>query len=127
MFKKIEAAIADLRVLLRTLSREHLEEHVETRKAITRECMTITSKLSKTDRIIASQQLTIEQLTSALQNKYEHGLFVLSEDGTVPIVIRNGQVLTADHMTGLTVRWSAGSLPTVEPEYMAGTWNGVEV
>lgn len=47
---------------------------------------------------LKSQQRTIEQLLNALSEKYEHGLFIYSEDGKIPTVIRNGKLLT-DNMT----------------------------
>ena len=41
--------------------------------------------------MVKSQQKTIETLTNALCDKYNHGVFVYSEDGKMPMVIRNGK------------------------------------
>ena len=39
----------------------------------------------KQNKMIESQQRTIEALTNALCDKYNHGLFIYSEDGDVPM------------------------------------------
>ena len=56
--------------------------------------------------IIESQQHTIETLTNALQNKYEHGLFVFTDDYQQPIVIRNGENITGRSIKYFNVSWS---------------------
>lgn len=68
-----------------------------------------------------SQQRTIEQLMSALRDKYEHGLFIFSEDGKIPTVIRNGKTLTNDMTTSFSIDWSIGEIPNIQFEQVGGT------
>lgn len=75
---------------------------------------------------ITSQQRTIEQLTNALKDKYEHGLFVLSEDCKSPMVIRNGKEITNEFTTYFNITWAQGEVPKIETEQMVGTFSGDE-
>lgn len=83
---------------------------------------------SKDDYIITlkSQQRTIEQLLNALSDKYEHGLFIYSEDGKIPTVIRNGKILTNDMTTSFSVNWINGESPIIQFEQDGGTYEGDE-
>ena len=65
---------------------------------------------------IASQQRTIEQLTNALKDKYEHGLFVFSEDGKIVTAIQDGEEIMANRMSYLNVEWSVGEAVSVTVE-----------
>lgn len=65
-------------------------------------------KVKSLENIIESQQRTIEQLTNALKDKYEHGLFVYSEDGHVIKAIQDGEEISLHRMSYLDVTWSAG-------------------
>lgn len=69
-----------------------------------------------------SQQRTIEQLMNALRDKYEHGLFIFSEDGKIPTVIRNGKTLTNDMTTSFSIDWMSGEFPNIQFEQVGGTW-----
>ena len=76
------------------------------------------SQLNKFKSVIESQQRTIEQLTSALQDKYEHGLFVLSNDGKNFMLIKNGEKITNDRLAFCRVTWTPTDFVSVETEYM---------
>ena len=83
--------------------------------------------LVKAQNIIDSQQRTIEQLTNALMDKYEHGLFIFSEDGRNPMVIRNGKELTNKMTTYFDISWKPGEIPCLTIEQHAGTYYDMEV
>lgn len=68
-----------------------------------------------------SQQKTIEQLTKALCDKYEHGLFIFSEDGKIPMVIRNGKELTSNLTSSFSIDWTTGEFPNIQFEQIGGT------
>lgn len=70
---------------------------------------------------IRLQQRTIEQLMKALCSKYEHGLFVFSEDGKIPTVIRNGKELTNNLTTSFSIDWSHGEFPDIKFSQIGGT------
>ena len=75
----------------------------------------------KQNKIIESQQRTIEALTNALCDKYNHGLFIYSEDGDVPMVIRNGKELTNDMTSQFSICWCPGEAPNIQIEQIAAT------
>ena len=75
---------------------------------------------------IESQQKTIKTLTDALCNKYEHGLFVYSEDGKIPMVIRNGKPMTDELTQSFSIDWTPGEMPNINIEQVAGTWEDDE-
>ena len=81
---------------------------------------------NKVTGIIESQQKTIKTLTDALCNKYEHGLFVYSEDGKIPMVIRNGKPMTDELTQSFSIDWTPGEMPNINIEQVAGTWEGDE-
>ena len=106
-------------------------EQVKTKQGVLEEDFsnikkTINRDLDKNVQIIQSQQKTIEQLTKALCDKYEHGLFVYSEDGKRPTVIRNGQVITNDLTTSFCVDWSMGENFNIHTEQIGSTWENDE-
>lgn len=84
-------------------------------------------KLESQQRIIESQQRTIEQLANALQDKYEHGLFILSEDCKIPMVIRNGKEITNEMTSYFSIDWTVGEMPDITIEQRAGTFHDSEV
>lgn len=84
-------------------------------------------KVESMQRTIESQQRTIEQLTNALQDKYEHGLFIFSEDGRIPVVIRNGQRVLNGLTKSFSIDWAAGEFPNIVIEQIAGTASDSEV
>ena len=71
--------------------------------------------------MVKSQQKTIETLTDALCDKYNHGVFVYSEDGKMPMVIRNGKKMTDDLTTEFSISWCPGELPNIQIEQCAST------
>lgn len=71
--------------------------------------------------IVEAQQRTIEVLTKALMDKYEKGLFIYSEDGKIPMVIRNGKQLTDDLTNDFSIAWTHGDFPNIEINQVAGT------
>ena len=81
---------------------------------------------NKVTGISESQQKTIKTLTDALCNKYEHGLFVYSEDGKMPMVIRNGKPMTDRLTQSFSIDWTPGEMPNINIEQVAGTWEGDE-
>ena len=81
---------------------------------------------NKVTGIIESQQKTIKTLTDALCNKYEHGLFVYSEDGKMPMVIRNGKPMTDRLTQSFSIDWTPGEMPNINIEPVAGTWEDDE-
>lgn len=83
--------------------------------------------LVKAQNTIDSQQRTIEQLTNALMDKYEHGLFIFSEDGKLPMVIRNGKALTNELTSYFSIDWNIGEIPVLNIEQCAGTYYDMEV
>ena len=81
---------------------------------------------NKVTGIIESQQKTIKTLTDALCNKYEHGLFIYSEDGKMPMVIRNGKPMTDRLTQSFSIDWTPGEMPNINIEQVAGTWEDDE-
>ena len=77
--------------------------------------------------IIESQQRTIDVLTNALCNKYNDGLFIYSEDGKIPTVIRNGKELTDDLTQEFTINWAIGNFHNINIEQIAGTHKDMDV
>ena len=84
-------------------------------------------KIQSLENTIESQQRTIEQLTNALKDKYKHGLFIFSEDGKLPMVIRNGKALTNELTSYFGIDWNIGEDPTINMEQRAGTYYNIEV
>ena len=65
---------------------------------------------------IEVQRQTIELLTNALQDKYERGLFVVSDEHSQyePLVIKDGKVLTDGRIKCVSVSWDTGQEPVIE-------------
>lgn len=76
---------------------------------------------------LESKQRTIEALSNALCNKYDKGLFIFSEDGNIPTVIRNGKILTDDLTQSFSINWSLGEFPNIEIEQIAGTHHDMDM
>ena len=70
-------------------------------------------EVTRMEKTIESQQQTIEALANALQDKYKNGLFVYSQNGKMPIVIRNGQVLTHEFVRAVDISWDYDSSPEI--------------
>ena len=80
-----------------------------------------------TEKLVESQQRTIEVLTNALCDKYKDGLFIYSEDGKIPTVIRNGKELTDDLTQEFSINWCIGEFPNINIEQIAGTHKDMNV
>lgn len=128
MFKKIYSLIDNLKDFIRSnmgsLSSRCFEIHTDVKniKAKTADI----SKFADMEKTIASQQRTIEALTNALQDKYEKGLFVYSEDCKVIKVIRNGKALTNPYVRSLRVDWALDCAPEIIIDEFAGTFGDEE-
>lgn len=72
----------------------------------------------KATEAIEMQNKTIENLANILCNKYEHGLFVMSNDGEIPTVIKDGKVITSNKVSSFSVDWSHGEAITLSVDYM---------
>lgn len=108
MFKKLYAKVDVLCQLVKDNFRAQSNEHYETRNMMNKLSGEYESKLDNLSKIVISQQSTIEQLTNALRDKYEHGLFVYSKDGQVIKAIQDGEEISLNRMSYLDVQWSAG-------------------
>lgn len=75
--------------------------------------------IKKLHKTIESQQGTIEALTNALCEKYEHGFFVYLNDANCPVVINNGEQVTNKITTSLSIDWVYGELPNISTEQIA--------
>ena len=117
LYKKIDRIVPDLKDCIKVL----LNQDEATRILISDTSRSIEKKLNNASKTIESQQRTIEQLTNALKDKYEHGLFIFSEDCKMPMVIRNGKELTNDLTTHFGIEWDRGETPLINIEQAAGT------
>lgn len=129
MFKKLYKEIGEFREQAdKILSRVdyHCCDIVTSIKVI-REKVGYMPDVKSMQKTIDSQQRTIEQLTNALRDKYEHGLFIFSEDGRNPMVIRNGKELTNKMTTYFDIAWKPGEIPYITIEQCAGTYHDMEV
>ena len=77
--------------------------------------------------VVERQQRTIEVLTNALCDKYEEGLFIYSEDGKIPTVIRNGKEITDSLTQEFSINWTIGEFPNISIEQVAGTHKDMNV
>lgn len=127
MFKKIYKKFNTIYELMESNFRNQSNSHYETRKLIREETENIQRRFDKLERVITSQQYTIKQLTNALSDKYEHGLFIVSEDCKIPMVIRNGKEITNDMVSRFCIDWVAGEGPNIEIEQFVGTDKSTEV
>ena len=121
MFKKLYEEINVLKKYINRKFENNFDNICDINKNIKHESANIQSKLNNTSKIIESQQRTIEQLTNALKDKYEHGLFIFSEDCKIPMVIRNGKELTNDLTTCFSIEWNRDETPLINIEQAAGT------
>lgn len=126
MFKKLYAKIDELKMLTRTSFNTQTNEHYNTRAAFNKLYDEHKSKINSMEKIIASQQRTIEQLTNALKDKYEHGLFIFSDDCKIPMVIRNGKEVIGKYTNWFRIEWKLGEAPYIETEEMVGTFGDTE-
>lgn len=124
MFKKIYEKIADLKQYIKNTHDIQYNNNNDSTRRILSATSNVSSKLENTKRLestIESQQRTIEQLTNALKDKYEHGLFIFSEDCKIPTVIRNGKELTNELTSYFSIDWNVGEAPNITIEQFAGT------
>ena len=118
MFKKIISKFDTLYEFIQNSFRRQDEEHSQTRRFIQSKYNDVEIKLDRMCQIFMSQQRTIEQLTNALQDKYEHGLFVLSDDGSNFMLIKNGEKIANDKLLFCRVTWAPRDAVSVETEYI---------
>ena len=62
---------------------------------------------------IEMQNKTIENLVNILCGKYEHGLFVMTNDCGNPTVIKDGKIITSNKVSSFSVDWSHGETITL--------------
>lgn len=128
MFKKIYCLIDNLKDFINSnmdsLSSKCFEIHSDIRNIKTKTADI--SKFTDMEKTIASQQRTIEALTNALQDKYENGLFIYSEDCKMTKVIRNGKELTNPYVRSLCVSWEFGCAPEITIDEAVGTFGDEE-
>ena len=117
--KQISGVLSSLNDRAETLLRELNAGYRQIREMI--------SDNKHTEELVESQQRTIEALTNALCDKYEHGLFIYSEDGKIPTVIRNGKELTDDLTQEFSINWCIGGFPNINIEQIAGTHKDMNV
>lgn len=126
MFEKIYEKFESLRCYIRDEFSNQSNSHYDVKKLVKTESESIRAKLDKMEQVITSQQRTIEQLTNALKDKYEHGLFIFSEDCKIPMVIRNGKEITNDMVSRFCIDWVHGEAPNIEIEQFVGTVSDME-
>ena len=117
--KQIERVLNSLNDRAATLLREIDAGYRQIREMI--------SDSKHTGKLVESQQRTIEVLTNALCDKYKDGLFIYSEDGKIPTVIRNGKELTDDLTQEFSINWAIGEFPNINIEQVAGTHKDMNV
>lgn len=126
--KELKQQLSDLEdniVLIRTYTHKVNQEMDDVKNIRESVRWSVDNKMyleRKIEGIIKSQQNTIETLMNALCNKYEHGLFVYSEDGKIPTVIRNGKQITDNLTQSFSIDWTVGEMPNIDITQVAGTW-----
>ena len=65
---------------------------------------------------IEAQRQTIELLTNALQDKYKNGLLVVNDKNNmdIPLVVKDGKVLTDGKIKSVSIYWEVGEAPSIE-------------
>ena len=126
MFKEIYWKIDALKDCVIHKFTKSFDELYDINKNIKYESQNIQSKFNSTSKIIESQQRTIEQLTNALKDKYEHGLFIFSEDCKMPMVIRNGKEQINDLTSYFSIEWRPHEAPNITIEQFVGTVSDME-
>lgn len=124
MFKKLYKKIETLGSNIKFYINDYIKEETKFKESLYNKVRWITEHdncRSKYIDTIVSQQRTVEALTNALCDKYNHGLFIYSEDGNVPMVIRNGKELTNDMTTEFSICWCPGEAPSIQIEQVAAT------
>lgn len=123
MFKKLYKKFDTLYEFIKNNLHAQSEARYDTMSAIRKESDSIRSKLDNMSKTILSQQRTIEQLTNALKDKYEHGLFVFSEDCKTPMVIRNGEEVINKYTKWFRIEWAIGEAPCIETEQLVESFS----
>ncbi len=124
MFKKLNKKIETLGSNIKFYINDYIKEESKFKENLYNKVRWITEHdhcRSKYIDTIASQQRTIEALTNALCDKYKHGLFIYSEDGKIPMVIRNGKELINGMTTEFSICWCPGEVPNIQIEQCAAT------
>lgn len=118
MFKKLKEKIDAISGVVLNIQCEVIRIKTDFRE--------IKNRDDRSTGIIDSQQKTIKTLTDALCDKYEHGLFIYSEDCKIPMVIRNGKILTNNLTDSFSIDWTPGEVPYIKIEQCAGTFEDDE-
>lgn len=128
MFKKLHKEIKSIYEQLdRIFNRANYHySDIITHMKVVRDKVDHIPEVKSMQKTIDSQQRTIEQLTNALMDKYKHGLFIFSEDGRNPMVIRNGKELTNKMTTYFDIAWKPGEIPCITIEQCAVTYHDME-
>ena len=128
MFEKLYKRIDMIAERIGNINRDinYVLKDIATHIKVVRDKVDHIPKSESMQKVIDSQQRTIEQLTNALMDKYEHGLFVFSEDGRTPMVIRNGKELTNKMTTYFDIGWKPGEIPCITIEQCAATYHDIE-
>jgi len=71
-----------------------------------------------TVNILEDQEKFYENIVNILCNKYEHGLFIMSNGEGMPTVIKDGKVITGNKVSSFSVDWSHGEAITLSVDYM---------
>lgn len=75
-------------------------------------------------RTIEDQQQTIKMLTEALCNKFDHGFFIVSSKGELPMIIRDGKRLDDEFTTRISITWNTdSSVPDIHISQCSDTGN----
>lgn len=129
MFKRIHDRIDMIIEIVGKINRDidYLFRDINTHIKVVRDNVVRIPEVEFMQKTIDSQQRTIEQLTNALKDKYDHGLFIFSEDGKIPMVIRNGKELTNELTSYFGIDWNVGEIPTINIEQRAVTYHDMEV
>ena len=117
MFKKIYEKLDTIYDFIKTSYKNMADTRYDIFREMRQSTDSIKIKFDDLESVVESQQRTIEQLTNAMRDKYEHGLFVLSDDGTNLMVIKNGEEIVNDSVAYCRVTWAPGEAVTLETEY----------
>ena len=125
LYEKIELIYEQMNRVFKLIDCSYSD--INTNMKVVRDKTGYIPEINSMQNTIESQQRTIEQLTNALKDKYEHGLFVISNNGRIPMVIRNGKELTNEMTSYFGIDWTRGESPHISIEQFAGTCHDLEV
>lgn len=113
IYEKLDAMSCDLReVTNRTIGINNQQYN------ISRVCDQALLNNIEATKTIEAQQKVISQLMDMLCNKYEHGLFVMSNDTEMPTVIKDGKIITENKVSSFRVDWAKGEPIILNVDYL---------